>query len=58
MLGGFENIRESIILDSLPSARNLDIRDQNVHHYHLESVVESHIGTKYENCPVGIFLIT
>jgi hypothetical protein len=55
VLGGSENIRESIILDSLPSTRNLDIRIQNVCRYHLESVIESHIDTKYENRPVGIF---
>ena len=39
MLGGSENTHESIILDCLPSTRNLDIYVKNVHSYPLECVV-------------------
>ena len=48
VFGGSENIHESIILDRLPSARNLDINVQNVHSYTLESVVGYYIVKKYE----------
>ena len=57
VLGGSENLHENIILECLPSARNLDIHVQNVHSYPLKSVVEYHIGTKYENWPVSKFWI-